>query len=169
MPRTTESTSILKPGLDALGICRGLTAALVEAIPDEKLTVRACPDSNHAAYILGHIARTDDWVLGALGGPAPALPESWRSLFDGGATTSEDRSAYPSKRELLDAMTSRRRAVTDWLVTLTPEELLEPVSGDLAQIVPTRAAFPSSAAFHEGFHAGQLSTIRRALGIPRLF
>ncbi len=169
MSSTAEAASILKPGFDALNVCRGFTTSLADAIPEDKLTFRACPDSNHTAFILGHTAKTDDFMLTALAGQASALPESWGKLFDGGAEILDDAGAYPSKQELLDAMAERREVMIGWLSTLSPEQLSEPVEGDLAQFIPTRAALPASTAFHEGFHAGQLSTIRRALGIPRLF
>lgn len=167
MPSATETVN-LGPALESLRICRRLTTTLVEPIPDDKLTLRACPDSNHAAFVLGHIAKTDDWFMSALGGPASTLPESWGPLFDGGAELRDSREEYPSKQELLDAMTDRREAMIGWLCSLSPQELLAPLRGGIEKIAPTLAALPSSTCLHEGLHAGQISTIRRALGIPRL-
>lgn len=169
MSSTAESLSILKPGLDALEISRGFTLRLAEDIPDDKLTHRACPGSNHAAYALGHIASTDDFFVSTFSGNAPRMPEAIGKLFAHEVELSDDRAAYPSKQEILDQMSGARAALVEWLQSLTPDQLLKPIEGDLAQFARTLAGLPSSIAFHEGFHAGQLSTVRRDLGIPRLF
>ncbi len=169
MPKTAEAPAILRPGLDSLAITRGFTLKLAQDIPDDKLATRACPGSNHAAYVLGHIASTDSFFLSALSGNKAAVPESWGALFAHNIELSDDRTAYPSKHEILEVMASTRAAIVEWLESLSVDQLRAPIEGDLAQFSATIAGLPSSLAFHEGFHAGQLSTVRRALNIPRLF
>lgn len=171
MSNSTESraTPLLETGLNALETTREFTMGLIEPITQEQMLTRACPKANHTAYVLGHIAQTDDFFLSALGGREPALPESWGAKFGMNIELSDDPSFYPSKKELVDAMVERRAALIDWLCSLSEAELLEPIEGDLAGFARTRAALPGTLAFHEGFHAGQVSTTRRALGIEVMF
>lgn len=170
MPSTADSVaSILAPSLDSLAIVRVLTLKVAADIPDEKLTARACPNSNHAAYILGHIAWTESFFITTFGRGDNGFPQSWNECFGFGVETIDDRGAYPSKQELIDTMANVRAHLEAWLRGCTPDELLAPIEGDLAQFATSRAGLASSLGFHEGFHAGQLSTVRRSLGFPRLF
>lgn len=165
----TRVEPVLQPGLDALETTRKFTMGLLEPITDAQLLTRACQNANHTAYVLGHIAQTDDFFLTALGGQKTALPESWAEKFGYKVTISDDASFYPGKQELVDAMTERRAAMVEWLCSLSEAQLLEPVEGDLAGFARNRAALPGTLSFHEGFHAGQMSTTRRALGIELMF
>ena len=165
----TRVAPILRPGLEAMELTRKFTLGLLEPIGGDQMVTRACKNANHTAYVIGHIAATDDYFLKELAGQASALPESWEGKFGMGVELSDDAAAYPSKQELVDAMAERRGALVAWLCALSEAELLAPIEGDLAQFATSRAALPGALAFHEGFHAGQMSTTRRALGIELMF
>ena len=47
------------------------------------------------------------------------------------------------------------------------QQLLTPLPDEMSSFAPNFAAVMSSIAWHEGFHAGQLSAVRRSLGLPR--
>ena len=171
MSNSTEimGEAIVRPGLEALEQARGFTLRLVEAIAPAQMVTRACPGANHTAYVIGHIAWTDDAFVSMLSGGAPALPGDWASKFGMKVQLSDDPSFYPGKDELISAMDERREALVGWLGSLGHDELVAPIEGDLAEFARTLSALPGTLAFHEGFHAGQMSACRRALGLPVLF
>lgn len=161
--------AVLAPGLGALDRARWMTRKLTDDLTEDQCYARPCDGGNHAAWVLGHAASTDDFFLNAMGGQASKLPEGWGVLFGMNSEVSDDRSRYPSIEELRSVMTERREALKSWLGSLSEAELLEPVEGDLAKFAATRAELPASLGFHEGFHAGQISMARRAAGMAPLF
>ena len=80
-----------------------------------------------------------------------------------------DGAAYPSRDELVKAFEERRAALLEWFGSMSDEQLLEPIEGDLAQFAANKAMLMSTLSFHEGMHAGQISVARRAQGLPPLF
>ncbi len=171
MSSSTEikAEAIVAPGLGSLATTRTFTMGLLEPITKVQMLTRPCDNANHTAYVLGHISWTDDTFLTALAGTDSALPQGWADKFGMNAALSDDASSYPSKEELVRVMTERREAMIAWLSSLSHDELVAPVEGDLAQFASTRAALPGTLAFHEGFHAGQMSVCRRKLGIELMF
>src|SRR5262249_18846136 len=82
-----------------VGLCRMLTKDLDEA----KLAYQPTPGTNHPAWMLGHLAVVADYGLRTLGEPM-ACPEDWHQKFGVGSTVVAERSAYPSKAELVAAV-----------------------------------------------------------------
>lgn len=163
-----SAPALLATGLRTLEFSRGATRMFLEHTADELFFRRPCPGGNHAAWILGHIATTDDMFLSMLGDRPKALA-AWEPTFTMGSVCVDDPQAYPTRAELTRALEERREAVVAWLSGLTEAELLEPIEGGMAQFAANRAMLASTLAWHEGFHLGQLSLIRRAAGLPPLF
>ena len=142
---------------------------LVADVDDDKFADQPAPGMNHPAWILGHLATTNDFVVNMLGGDATVCPEAWSPLFTQGTTPEPDRSKYPSKNELLAALdqghtnlaATLQAADDDTLAKENPVEGMRPLAptiGDLATFICT---------IHEMLHLGQLSAWRRASGLPR--
>ena len=66
-------------------------------------------------------------------------------------------------------MHERRATLIDWFSAMGADELAEPLPDDLQAFAPNRAALMPSIAWHEGFHAGQLTAVRRSLGMESMF
>ncbi|MEO1534061.1 MAG: DinB family protein [Planctomycetota bacterium] len=160
---------LLDTGLFLMDFSRQATTGLLAGIEGDDFVKRFTDDGSHAAYIVGHIAFTDDSTLTMLAGAESSLSESEQKLFGGGATISESLADYPPQARLIETMHAVRANLTEYFKSLSPAEIIAPVEGPLAQFGDTRAKLMTSIAWHEGFHAGQLSVIRRQLGLPRLF
>jgi len=171
MSSSTEISAqgVVVPGIEGLNKAREFTLNLAKDVEPGQMCVRSSPGANHAAYVLGHIAWTDDAFISMLGGGPSKLPEGWAEKFGYSLEITDNTSDYPGKDEMLKVMRERREALIEWLGSLSEAELLKPIEGDFAGFARTLAALPSTLAFHEGFHAGQLSACRRALGIERMF
>jgi uncharacterized damage-inducible protein DinB len=169
MSNATANSSLIQMGFNTLDFGRGFTMNLLEATPDDAFLAVPCEGGNHPAWIVGHIAATDDAFVSALSGGKPSLPESWDKLFGYKSEVVCDASVYPSRAELTEALGSTRTILKTWLETLSDEQLLEPIEGDLSQFAKDRAMLMGTIAWHEGLHAGQLGVVRRSLGMPPLF
>ncbi len=160
---------LLDTGLFVLEFARRATLGFLEGIEGDAFVKAFAPGGGNAAYAVGHIASTDDMTLQMLAGQPGALPETHQKLFGGGAHPSENTADYPPRAEMIETMNGLRASVIDYFKGLSEAELLAPVEGPMAQFGDTRAKLMTSLAWHEGMHAGQLTVIRRQLGLPRVF
>lgn len=141
---------------------------LVADVPEERMADQPRPGMNHAAWVLGHLAMTADFVSGILGDATIRHPESWEALFGSGATPVSDRSRYPSKAELVHAVESAYQRVASLLPKVSEARLAEPFPmEEMREMVPSvgdGVVFLVTA--HDAVHLGQLSAWRRAMGLP---
>lgn len=151
---------------------------LLESVPEERFGRLAAPagqlvQSNHPAFVVGHLTLYPMRVLELLGqnDPAARPPADYQRLFskDAKCVDDADGSTYPRKEELLavfqrtyDAALAGLRACDD-AVLLGPN----PVDTPLKSLCPTLG---SMLAFyvtgHVTTHLGQISAWRRMEGLP---
>ena len=143
---------------------------LIKDIPESRYAEQPAGVPNHPAWVLGHLALSADFALFLLG-EKPLCPESYKPLFDNGSKPTTDLSQYPSKTELLTKLTEAHAAVAAAL-TKAPDSLLAaplPMEG-MRKYFPTNAdAIVFLLTAHEGTHLGQLSSWRRANGLPSVY
>lgn len=166
---TATETGLRKVTLDSLRFGRGFLHMVLEKTPDELFYTPAFPGANHAAWVVGHLAHTDEFFYKSLGNGKGVLPASWDELFGMNSKCVPDAKKYPSRKELMAALTERRAKVEAWLGSLSDEQLLTPVTGELEMFAKTIAQLGPSMSFHDGFHAAQISAARRASGLPPMF
>ncbi len=129
--------------------------------------------SNHAAFVLGHLALYPAKVLARLGRPPgdTACPDSWPGLFEAGAECRDDpdRKIYPPLEELTARFfagyeaAAKAVAGADDAVLLSPN----PTEGRSRELFPTIGAMISFyLCGHVMNHLGQLSAWRRCIGLP---
>ena len=159
----------IEVGIATLKFSRGATIKLLESIPPDARMLCPVKGANHATWIAGHIALTDNYVIKAVGGLPGTLPESWESLFGMGSKCESSSDAYPAWDEIIAAMDERRATLIDWFSAMDADELAQPLTDGLEKFAPNRAALMPSIAWHEGFHAGQLTAVRRSLGMESMF
>lgn len=159
----------LESGLRALAFSRRSLLGLLKDIPHEKYTYQPVPRCNHVLWVLGHLAWTDDYFVYSQTGKSSALSDEWKKSMGAGSTPIADASAYPAIATVMDKLAERREALLAWFKSLTPAQLAAPVTSSLAGFAPTFAALMSSLAWHEGLHSGQISVIRKALGLQPAF
>jgi len=142
---------------------------LIKNIPADKLCAQPGPSLNHVMWVIGHIACTDDYFLKEFGGKELALPDAWHQIFAGGSTPTSDATRYPPFDEVKRAFRERREALTQWLVGMSEAQLDAPTPKNWQPYAPTMRDVAHFAAWHEGYHAGQISTLRRAFGLGPAF
>jgi hypothetical protein len=153
--------------LNSYGLNVAHLIRLVNDVPDEDFVRQPGALTNHPAWNIGHLI----FSCQALGGElalAPWLPPAWESNFGTGSIPSSDRSAYPSKTELLTALEDAKQRIAGRLTVLGDAGM-----GAMLPDERHRAVFPTVGhavvhilVGHFAVHVGQLSAWRRAAGYP---
>jgi hypothetical protein len=129
--------------------------------------------SNHAAFVLGHLALYPAKVLARLGRPAgpTACPDAWPALFEAGAECRDDADGklYPPLDELTGRFFAGYEAAMQAVAAADDAALLapNPTEGRSRELFPTLGAVVAFyLAGHVMNHLGQLSAWRRCIGLP---
>ncbi len=145
---------------------RGASEMFLKDFPQDRFTFQPSKTDNHASWVLGHLASTDVWLASELKIPGVTIPESWSKVYGQGSKPVNDAAAYPKPAEVRAAFDKTRAAILAWLDT-APDSAL---TGDLKEKTGGFATDPIDMllkiAWHEGWHMGQLASIRKALGLP---
>ena len=166
---TATSLAPFEIGRAAMDMARKATIAFNEDIPDDKFLHRPVPSGNHAAWILGHIAYADSMIAAQVGDIPQSAPDGFNELFGMGSTPSDDASIYPSVAELRAALEPTRESMIAWFKGMDDAQLAAPLPEGWEGFAPTHAALMGICAWHEGLHGGQLTVIRKSLGLPVKF
>ncbi len=127
------------------------------------------PGGNHAAWILGHIAATEDYLTNKLAGQTLRLAPEIHTLFNGRSTCRPDAGLYP-KRDEIDRMFKEVRAASmQILEQFDDRRWSEPSPEGVPQaLAPTVGAAWALSGTHPFWHIGQLTVNRTALHKPRV-
>lgn len=144
--------------------------ALCKDIPEDKSTAQpiAGKTLNHAKWVIGQLAVSNDYILTMLGQKA-ILPENWNKLY-GNKTIPSSEPGQPTLAELLEGLQKTHDLIIP-AVKSTPDSFY---SAPSAERLKTR--FPTQGDFlvflltaHAPIHLGQFSAWRRALGFPSVY
>lgn len=146
-----------------LDYARRLTADLSA----KQWTLQPAPHTNHAAWVIGHLAGTSDFTAGLLDGKSPSLPESWNATYGQTSQPTADASLYADGKTLLATLTKAHERLTQAFLSADEATLNQPIS-----IERMKPKFPTNVSFvifamlnHESIHLGQLSAWRRVQGL----
>ena len=163
------SIPALENGLETLAFARKATLGLLEDIPDDKLRFRPGGAGNHATWITGHLAWTDDHFLSKLGDRESKCTGEWDALFGKGSRVLDQAEKYPPFTELREALSERRETLVSWFLSMSGERLAAALPEDWQVFAKSYGVLINTIAWHEGMHAGQLTVIRRELGLGPKF
>jgi hypothetical protein len=158
-----------KQAIEVLKFTRAMTDKLYQDFPEGKLTHQPSPTDNHALWVLGHLAITDAWYCGMVGASGASMPDGYEALFGMGSKPVSDASKYPKLSEVRKVYEANRAAMLDWLQKASATELgaslAEKTGGFMSD--PLDGALKLS--WHEGWHGGQVASVRKALGLASIF
>jgi hypothetical protein len=150
---------------------------LLEGVEPEQFARLARPggqvvQSNHPAFILGHLALYPPRIMRMLGQPAgeTAVPDDYEALFKAGNECRDDPagSIYPKADELTRRFFAGYRAAINAISTADDTALTQPnpTEGRARELFPTiGAAIGFYIGGHVQNHLGQFSAWRRAMGL----
>lgn len=153
--------------LETVAFGHGFLDQLLADVSGSQWTAQPDGFRNHPLWTMGHMATTYEWAYRTLTGKAGFLPESYAKLFGYQSQPTSDASAYPS----VDDVRARYREAYDKFVAagkkIKDEQLLaKPVLN--ADFVKDNLQVLDMTAWHDGWHGGQLASLRRALGLKSI-
>lgn len=159
------ANQILDNGLATLEFSGRNLLSFIEDIPADKYTWQPFKGANHTLWVLGHLTWTMDAFLTGLGGKQSGMPASWPELFAWKTTPVDDPTKYPPLAEVREVFKRQREAFLGWFKSMDEAKLAEPLPQDYQMFAPNYGAMMGALAWHEGMHAGQITVIRKALGL----
>ena len=160
---------------DSLHLSLGYAERLLRGVTAERAARFATPggsvvESNHPAFIYGHLSLYAPKMLRLIGHPAPSVPDGFELAFSKEAKCVDDVDGdlYPPLDQIVAFLLEGHRMTTGALRS-TPDATFEqpnPAEGRMKELFPT---IGSVEAFYCGghmmMHLGQLSAWRRMEGL----
>lgn len=141
--------------------------AYVNDLTDEQLLIRPTTGTNHIAWQLGHLIRSEhDHMESIAPGRMPPLPEGFAARYTKETAVLDDADCFDSKSALLAAFETQRAGTLAVMDTFREDDLDRETGVDYA---PTIGALLSLQGSHWMMHSGQWVIVRRMLGKPALF
>jgi hypothetical protein len=157
-----DAVAARKHVLRTLDFATGITKKLVADWPADKLAHQDSPTDNHPLWTIGHLGVSNHWFASLYDGK-PAVDAKLEATYGGKSKPSANASDYPSMAETMklydQGMARLKKALT------TPKDPLSKPQ-QMADWVSDTIHAAQLAVWHEGWHGGQLSTLRRSLGLP---
>ena len=120
--------------------------------------------ANHAGWILGHIAVSEDAITSAATGSPKRLPEPTHELFKGGTECRPDASKYPTRSKIDELFRNARVHTVEALKGFDEGRWDDPSPDEYSEeIFPTLGSLWAVQGTHQYWHIGQLTVCRTAL------
>jgi len=159
----------------ALENAKWLATAAVEDLTDAEMMFQPKEGLNHATWLLGHIAGSENGLILSFCKGENLLPKGWHGTFGIGSKPTASPAAYPTKDEILAHIEKVHAAAVTYVKSLSAENLDKRPPGidDLPERVQEMFSTIGKCIFHHvthaSGHAGQISMLRRLMGkAPRV-
>lgn len=160
---------------DGLQLSLNYSRGLLEGVSADSFARMAAPggqviQSNHPAFIYGHLSLYGPRIIGFAGGSAPETPEGFAELFTKGAECQDDvdGTIYPAMNVITDFYFQGFEAALEAIRQADDERLQQPNPGPspMAEKFPTTGSMCNFlGAGHMMIHLGQMSAWRRMQGM----
>lgn len=142
--------------------------ALLDDVTDEQFVHRPGGNMNHPAWIIGHVSLYHGATLNLLAGESFDEPKDHPLFGYDGQGPIDSIEPYGSKQEMVDRFEAGHEEVVQAILSAPASAFnRSPVLPRWAAMYPTvEFLLPDLLLFHEGMHIGQISTWRRAAGLP---
>lgn len=155
--------------LRSLAFAHALTQKAIADLPENKLTHQTSPTDNHPLWIVGHLATTYAWFKSTFDGAMHPLPDTYNALFGMGSKPNSDAKNYPSFAELKKYYEATYESFVAAAKKLTDVDLAKPPATETGGFCNDKLDSLERAAWHEGWHCGQLCGVRKSLNLPGVF
>lgn len=160
---------------DSLQLSLGYAEKLLTGVTAEQFGRLAAPggqtvNSNHAAFVYGHLSLYAPRILEALGKDVPEIPAGFEASFskDAQCTDDTDGTVYPSMEDITTFFFAGYKAVIEALKE-TDDSVFQqanPTGGRMTEMFPTIGSMHNFyVGGHVMIHMGQVSAWRRMQGL----
>ncbi|APZ94710.1 DinB family protein [Fuerstiella marisgermanici] len=160
---------------DSLQLSLGYAERLLKDVQADQFARFGSPggqivESNHAAFVYGHLSLYGPIMLKDLGHDAPATPDAFQDVFSKNAQCVDDPrgTIYPPMEQVTEFFFTGYRTVLEALQATSDEALQQPnpLGGPMTEKFPTLGSMHAFyAGGHMMMHLGQMSAWRRMQGI----
>jgi len=164
-PKARAATTVRDQVLAFVKFTHGYLSGKAGSIPDEHACAQSGCAQNHRLWTYGHLAVSDEWFAGLLDGKPRTTPESWDPLFNMGSKPTNDPHTYPPLADVKTAFERAHQRVILAIQSHNDASLMEMVKEDTGGFVTTRLDVAMKCAWHHGWHLGQITDLRRGLGL----
>lgn len=152
-----------------LTLAHEMLQPLIADFPADRATFQTAPTDNHLLWTMGHLCTAYSWFASEIDGKAADMPENYNGLFGYGSKPVPDAGVYPPMSEIMQVCKRAYQRVMDAITGLSEADFDKPPVSGASGFAKTKMDVVSRLAWHEGWHQGQLSTLRRALGLKNTF
>jgi uncharacterized damage-inducible protein DinB len=150
----------------ALRTSKALFHRYLDDLKPHEFEYQPCPGGNNAAWIVGHLVRTDRRSLGWLGvDNLPAVPDGFEERFSPTRAAAVDQKGYGDPKGLVALFDAHRDRLIAAVLGADESQLREPPPMQ-SPLFADRGEALLFMALHTAMHLGQVSAIRRSLGYP---
>jgi len=136
-----------------------------DGIPAEHFLHQPFPGANHALWTMGHLATVDQYFLKSIAGRDGSLFERNKAMFFAKSQPSPNAAAYPPLESVRAYFDASRADFRTWIDSLDDAKLSGPLPEEFQRFAPTLGGMVLRLVWHEGMHYGQLTVIRKSLGL----
>ncbi|MCC6677172.1 MAG: DinB family protein [Phycisphaerales bacterium] len=165
-PKARPSTLMRARAVASLRFARSIIEGLIKGFPEDKLTYQPAMTDNHVIWTLGHLAITNQWFAGLLDGQPVALPGGYDELFGYKSKPNPDLAVYPPLAEVQRHYEATFARLIRAAESLRDEDFGRACATESGGFAKDKGEVLERAVWHEGWHGGQLSSLRRSLGLP---
>ena len=124
---------------------------------------------NHAAWIIGHVACSEDSITSQITGAPAHLPDSLQALFKNGSTCLADPTKYPTRHKIDEMFLNSRAWTLEEMARFDDSKWDHPSPPSWEKgPFPTLGALWGLQGTHQFWHIGQLTVCRQALRKKRV-
>lgn len=166
--KATSTAAARAHALELMKWTHALTLKLADGFNEQQMFYQSVPTDNHLLWTFGHLATAYSWFASLIDGKTADIPADYGTLFYTNKPTG-DSSAYPSLAIVRAESEKAFARLVDAIANLSDADALKPPAAEAYGFATNRLDAAYKAAWHEGWHQGQLSTLRRALGMKGVF
>jgi len=149
---------------------QGMLQRTLADFTDADMLARPTEHANHAEWMLGHLCRSESFMMHAAGGTPIVLPEGFQERYPQSKEHENDVTQPMGKETLLALYGMVRARTIEFVKSLNDADLAREIPSPFTKGTNTSVGFMlHMPALHTSMHVGQMQVIRRKLGKPILF
>jgi uncharacterized damage-inducible protein DinB len=130
----------------------------------EQWTLQVHDQANHALWVVGHLAHTDNFLISLIDPSRAVQQNGWGEKFGMGSRPTGAPEDYPPAEKAIAYLRERRGVLLDLLENLAEADLERATPEGAPDFLATVRDIFELASWHEALHVGQLTVARRKLG-----
>lgn len=168
MTTATAAKSTKQHALEIMKFAHEYAQKLVKDVPDNKALFQSCPSDNHVLWTLGHLANTNAWFATLLDKNAkPTIPANYNDLFGMETQPSPDAKKYPPFADVKKHWEDSFAHVVKLFEKTPDAQMSNETETNGYGFCTSKVDVAHKSAWHEGYHLGQVASLRKAAGIAK--